>query len=89
MRAVDDDPAMLAELAGRMALTGIAMGVAGRTAPLSGTEHLLSHLLDMEAAAGGRESAFHGAQVGVASVARGDRLARHARPFRPDRSRAR
>jgi glycerol-1-phosphate dehydrogenase [NAD(P)+] len=68
MRTVDDDPAMLAELAGRMALTGIAMGVAGRTAPLSGTEHLLSHLLDMEAAAAGRESAFHGAQIGVASV---------------------
>ena len=68
MRTVDDDPAMLAELAGRMALTGIAMGVAGRTAPLSGTEHLLSHLIDMEAAAAGRETAFHGAQVGVASV---------------------
>lgn len=68
MRTVDDDPDMLAELAGRMALTGIAMGVAGRTAPLSGTEHLLSHLLDMEAAATGRDSAFHGAQVGVASV---------------------
>ena len=68
MRTIGHDPDMLAELAGRMALTGIAMGVAGRTAPLSGTEHLLSHLLDMEAAAGGRPSALHGAQVGVASV---------------------
>jgi glycerol-1-phosphate dehydrogenase [NAD(P)+] len=63
-----NDPEMLAELASRMTLTGIAMGVAGRTAPLSGTEHLLSHLLDMAAGATGRPLAFHGAQVGVASV---------------------
>ena len=63
-----NDPAMLAELAGRMTLTGMAMGVAGRTAPLSGTEHLLSHLLDMAAGVDGRSLAFHGAQVGVASV---------------------
>ncbi len=63
-----NDPALLAELAGRMTLTGLAMGVAGRTAPLSGTEHLISHLLDMAAAAEGRPTALHGAQVGVASV---------------------
>ena len=62
------DPAMVAELAGRMALTGIAMGVAGRTAPLSGTEHLVSHLLDMRAGAAGAETALHGAQIGVASI---------------------
>ena len=67
-RVRDHDPAMLAELASRMTLTGIAMGVAGRTAPLSGTEHLLSHLLDMAAGAAGRPLAFHGAQVGVAGV---------------------
>lgn len=63
-----NDPAMLSELAARMTLTGIAMGVAGRTAPLSGTEHLLSHLLDMAAQLSGRPLAFHGAQVGVASI---------------------
>ena len=67
-RVAANDPAMLAELAGRMTLTGMAMGVAGRTAPLSGTEHLLSHLLDMAAGLAGRPLAFHGAQVGVASV---------------------
>ncbi|HSL75619.1 MAG TPA: hypothetical protein VK867_01650, partial [Candidatus Limnocylindrales bacterium] len=39
-----------------------------RTAPLSGTEHLVSHLLDMRAAAAGGATALHGAQVGVASV---------------------
>jgi glycerol-1-phosphate dehydrogenase [NAD(P)+] len=67
-RVAANDPQMLAELAGRMTLTGIAMGVAGRTAPLSGTEHLISHLLDMAAALAGRPLAFHGAQVGLASV---------------------
>ena len=67
-RFAANDSEMLAELASRMTLTGIAMGVAGRTAPLSGTEHLLSHLLDMAAGLDGRRLAFHGAQVGVASV---------------------
>jgi glycerol-1-phosphate dehydrogenase [NAD(P)+] len=66
--AIATDPAMIEELAGRMALTGIAMGVAGRTAPLSGTEHLVSHLLDMRAAAANTGTALHGAQIGVASV---------------------
>ena len=65
---IAQDPVLLEELAGRMALTGIAMGVAGRTAPLSGTEHLVSHLLDMRAAANDAPTALHGAQVGVASV---------------------
>jgi glycerol-1-phosphate dehydrogenase [NAD(P)+] len=64
----DADPALLEELAARMTLTGIAMGVAGLTAPLSGTEHLFSHLLDMAAGAAGRPLAFHGAQVGVAGL---------------------
>jgi glycerol-1-phosphate dehydrogenase [NAD(P)+] len=67
-RVAANDPGVLAELAARMTLTGIAMGVAGRTAPLSGTEHLLSHLLDMAAERQGRALAFHGSQVGVASV---------------------
>lgn len=67
-RVAANDPQMLTELAARMTLTGIAMGVAGRTAPLSGTEHLLSHLLDMAAGLQDRPLAFHGAQVGVATV---------------------
>lgn len=62
------DLAALEELAAQMTLTGIAMGVAGRTAPLSGTEHTISHLLDMAAGLDGRGMAFHGAQVGVAAV---------------------
>jgi glycerol-1-phosphate dehydrogenase [NAD(P)+] len=57
-----DQSVRLAEL---LAVSGISMGAAGRTAPSSGMEHTISHLLDM--ATNGR-TALHGAQVGVATV---------------------
>jgi glycerol-1-phosphate dehydrogenase [NAD(P)+] len=44
------------------------MGAAARTAPLSGTEHLISHLIDMETMQRGGATALHGAQVAVAAV---------------------
>ena len=75
----------LAELALQMTLTGIAMGVAGRTAPLSGTEHTISHLLDMAAARDGRGLAFHGSQVGVAAVLVAIAWSRLLRDFEPAR----
>ncbi len=52
-----------------MTLSGLALGIAGRTAPISGTEHTVSHLLDMVAAREGRATGLHGAQVGVAALA--------------------
>jgi glycerol-1-phosphate dehydrogenase [NAD(P)+] len=51
-----------------LTLSGVAMGIAGTTAPASGTEHTVSHLLEMMAACQGRPSAYHGAQVGAAAV---------------------
>jgi glycerol-1-phosphate dehydrogenase [NAD(P)+] len=62
-------PGPLTELAGLLTLSGIAMGVAGSTAPASGMEHAISHLLEMAAAARNGPASFHGTQVGVASVA--------------------
>lgn len=47
---------------------GLAMGAAGRTAPSSGLEHAISHLLEMHSDAHGQPSASHGSQVGAASV---------------------
>ena len=47
---------------------GQMIGVADSTAPLSGSEHLISHILDMTAMARGVEHDLHGAQVGVATV---------------------
>ncbi|HET6379773.1 MAG TPA: iron-containing alcohol dehydrogenase [candidate division Zixibacteria bacterium] len=81
------DGEAILELARIMTLSGIALGVARRTAPMSGTEHLVSHLLDMRAAAEGRETAFHGAQVGVASVVMALAWQRLLRELDPDRLR--
>jgi glycerol-1-phosphate dehydrogenase [NAD(P)+] len=61
-------PASLAELARILTLSGIAMGVAGSTAPSSGMEHMISHLLEMAAGARGEASSYHGTQVGVATL---------------------
>jgi glycerol-1-phosphate dehydrogenase [NAD(P)+] len=62
------DRGALGWLCERMTLSGLALGVAGRTAPISGAEHAISHLLDMAAIRTGVPIGFHGAQVGVASV---------------------
>ncbi len=62
------EPQALSRLARVLTLSGIALGVADSTAPYSGTEHLVSHLLDMSAVQLDRPFAFHGAQVGVATV---------------------
>jgi glycerol-1-phosphate dehydrogenase [NAD(P)+] len=51
-----------------LTLSGVGMGVAGTTAPASGAEHTVSHLIEMAATRQGRRNAFHGAQVGVAAV---------------------
>ena len=58
----------LESLAGALTLSGIALGVARTTAPLSGTEHLISHLLDLRLKLAHRPIGLHGAQVGLASV---------------------
>jgi glycerol-1-phosphate dehydrogenase [NAD(P)+] len=62
------DAAGLADLARLLTLSGIGMGVTGSTAPASGMEHAISHLLEMAADATGRPASLHGEQVGVASV---------------------
>jgi glycerol-1-phosphate dehydrogenase [NAD(P)+] len=51
-----------------LTLSGVGMGLAGTTAPASGTEHTVSHLLEMAAAKAGRRNAYHGAQVGAATI---------------------
>ena len=52
-------------LAAALTLSGVSMGVAGRTAPGSGMEHTVSHLLEMTEA---EDASLHGAKVGVLSV---------------------
>jgi glycerol-1-phosphate dehydrogenase [NAD(P)+] len=62
------EPDALARLVRVLALGGMAAGVTKTTACLSGTEHLISHLIDMHAGQHGLPIGFHGAQVGVATV---------------------
>ncbi len=62
------DPAAATTLAEVLALSGISMGVAGTTAPASGMEHTVSHLIEMAMNRHGREAAYHGATVGVTSI---------------------
>ncbi|MFM6975097.1 MAG: iron-containing alcohol dehydrogenase, partial [Agromyces sp.] len=64
----DGNRAAIEQLTKVLAIRGIGTGIAGSTACLSGMEHLVSHMLDMNAAANHHEIGLHGAQVGVASV---------------------
>ncbi|CAM3911668.1 iron-containing alcohol dehydrogenase family protein [Alkalicoccus chagannorensis] len=56
-------PAFLKELVSALTMSGVSTVISGSTAPISGSEHLLSHALDQEAATPGR----HGIQVGTAA----------------------
>jgi glycerol-1-phosphate dehydrogenase [NAD(P)+] len=53
-------------LAAALTLSGISMGVAGRTSPGSGMEHTVSHLLEMARPSG--EPPLHGAKIGALTV---------------------
>ncbi len=62
------DPQAVAALTRALGLRGVATGVAGTTAVLSGVEHLVSHMLDQFHTEHHLPMGLHGAQVGVASV---------------------
>ena len=65
--ARDAEPEGIAKLARLLAASGLSMGIVGSTAPASGTEHAVSHLLEMERSRLGRPAAAHGMQVTVAT----------------------
>ncbi|MGI6152103.1 MAG: iron-containing alcohol dehydrogenase [Christensenellales bacterium] len=51
-----------------LTLCGLTMTYARDSVPVSGFEHVMSHMLDMSAAADGRKIGVHGQQVGVAAI---------------------
>jgi glycerol-1-phosphate dehydrogenase [NAD(P)+] len=65
--ARDAEPSGIADLARLLAASGLSMGIVGSTAPASGTEHAVSHLLEMVRSRQGRAAAAHGMQVTVAT----------------------
>ncbi|MDL4842967.1 iron-containing alcohol dehydrogenase family protein [Aquibacillus rhizosphaerae] len=56
-------PIFLKELVSSLTMGGIATVISGNSAPISGSEHLISHALDKIA----KKPAAHGIQVGVAT----------------------
>ena len=60
-----DGMAVLAKL---IALGGLAMSLSHATAPLSGYEHVISHVLDLCAEQAGRPLAQHGSQVALTTL---------------------
>ena len=65
--ARDAEPAGLADLARLLAGSGLSMGIVGSTAPASGSEHAVSHLLEMALSQRQTPAAPHGMQVTVAT----------------------
>ena len=67
-RLAQKDQEALRLLARVLTISGLAMGIAGESCPSSGSEHIMTHLLDMCADIQNRDVAFHGAQVAVGTV---------------------
>jgi glycerol-1-phosphate dehydrogenase [NAD(P)+] len=65
--AREAEPDGIADLARLLAASGLSMGIVGSTAPASGTEHAVSHLMEMARSRRGRPAAAHGMQVTVAT----------------------
>jgi glycerol-1-phosphate dehydrogenase [NAD(P)+] len=58
----------MAALAKLISLGGLAMSLSHATAPLSGFEHVISHVLDLLAEQAGQPLAQHGTQVALATI---------------------
>ena len=76
-----DGMAVLAKL---IALGGLAMSLAHATTPMSGYEHVMSHILDLLAEQAGQPLAQHGTQVALASVLGAEAYRRFLEDFEPD-----
>ncbi len=78
--ARDADPEGVADLARLLAVSGLSMGIVGSTAPASGSEHAVSHLMEMALGLQRLPTAAHGMQVTVATrlAVRVWRLVHHA-----------
>jgi len=66
------DPESMEALFFALILTGVAMTMAGTSAPASGAEHMISHCLDMMASIDGGGHDLHGRQVGVGTLLMAD-----------------
>lgn len=65
------DSEILGRLANALTLSGLAMGLANESSPASGSEHVMSHLIDMTAGVRGSGICYHGTQVAVSGILSG------------------
>jgi glycerol-1-phosphate dehydrogenase [NAD(P)+] len=72
--------AMLAKI---IALGGLAMSLSHATTPMSGFEHVMSHVLDLQAEIECRPLAVHGSQVALATMAGAEMYRRFLSDFDP------
>lgn len=83
IKAMDDDA--VESLTYGLVLSGIAMQMAGNSRPASGSEHHISHLIEMETVVKGN-TACHGEKVGVAAALIAERYHKALEtPFSNDR----
>jgi glycerol-1-phosphate dehydrogenase [NAD(P)+] len=72
--------AMLAKI---IALGGLAMSLSHATTPMSGFEHVMSHVLDLQAEIEHTPLAVHGSQVALAALAGAEMYRRFLADFEP------
>ncbi len=79
----DRSPEGMAILAKLIALGGLAMSLSHATTPMSGYEHVISHVLDMLAETEARPLAQHGTQVALATLLAADAYQHFLNEFDP------
>ena len=62
------DAEVLGELANVLTLSGLSMGLANESSPASGSEHVMSHLIDMTSGIRKTGICYHGTQVAVSGI---------------------
>jgi glycerol-1-phosphate dehydrogenase [NAD(P)+] len=74
----------MAVLAKLIALGGLAMSLSHATTPMSGFEHVMSHILDLQAEFSGKPLAQHGTQVALAAMLASDVYGHFLDEFEPE-----
>ena len=65
------DAKVMGDLANVLTLSGLSMGIAGESCPASGSEHVMSHLIDMASGVRNTGICYHGTQVAVSGIISG------------------
>jgi glycerol-1-phosphate dehydrogenase [NAD(P)+] len=81
----DRTPEGMSVLARLISLGGLAMSLTHTTTPMSGYEHVMSHILDLLAEMSGAPLAQHGTQVSMASIIGAEVYRRFLAEFDPAR----